>query len=127
MPPLCFKNGLQLVEIPSFFKKIGDLGNQLLAKKLIFLKLRPLPKTGMKSMFDRVINIPIPDDDVIKTVTSLPRTPDNNGLIDVALKRKLEYKKIENKEFVDRETLLQCLGYLKNRRAQAPCACRSRA
>ena len=38
-------------------------------------------------MFDRVINIAIPDDDVIKTVTSLPRTPDNDGLINVKLKR----------------------------------------
>ena len=113
MPPLCFKNGLQLAEIPWCFENIGDLGNQLLAKRLIFLKLRPLPKTGMKSMFDRVINIAIPDDDVIKTVTSLPRTPDNDGLINVKLKRKLEYKRIVNEEFVDRKTLLQCLEYLK--------------
>ena len=117
MPPLCYKNGLELAKIPDEFKNLGELGNQLIAKKLIFLKLRPLPKTGMKSMFDRVINVPIPDDDVIKTVTSLPRNPDNDGLVNVKLKRKLEYNRTVNEEVVDRQTLLKCLEHLKKNHA----------
>ena len=112
MPPLCFFNGLALTEVPDCLK-IGELGNQLLAKKLIFIKIRPLPKTGMKSVFDRVINIPIPDDDVIKTVTCLPRNPENDGLVNVKLKRKLEYKRVVNEEIVDRKKLIDALEFLQ--------------
>ena len=53
MPNLCYKNGLQLAPVPVCLQ-ISSLGNQLLAKHLIFLKIRPLPKTGMGKMNDRV-------------------------------------------------------------------------
>ena len=53
MPNLCFKNGLQLAPVPACLQ-ISSLGNQLLAKHLIFIKIRPLPKTGMGKMNDRV-------------------------------------------------------------------------
>ena len=53
MPNLCFKNGLQLANVPDCLQ-ISSLGNQLLAKHLIFLKIRSLPKTGMGKMNDRV-------------------------------------------------------------------------
>ena len=56
MPNLCFKNGLQLAPVPACLQ-ISSLGNQLLAKHLIFLKIRPLPKTGMGKMNDRVSNL----------------------------------------------------------------------
>ena len=55
MPNLCFKNGLQLANVPDCLQ-ISSLGNQLLAKHLIFLKIRSLPKTGMGKMNDRVSN-----------------------------------------------------------------------
>ena len=53
MPNLCYKNGLDLSKVPKCLQ-ISDVGNQLLAKHLIFLKIRKLPKTGMPSMNDRV-------------------------------------------------------------------------
>ena len=53
MPNLCYKNALQLAPVPVCLQ-ISSLGNQLLAKHLIFLKIRPLPKTGMGKMNDRV-------------------------------------------------------------------------
>ena len=56
MPNLCFKNGLQLANVPDCLQ-ISSLGNQLLAKHLIFLKIRSLPKTGMGKMNDRVSNL----------------------------------------------------------------------
>ena len=56
MPNLCFKNGLQLANVPDCLQ-ISSLGNQLLAKHLIFLKIRSLPKTGMGKMNDRVSNV----------------------------------------------------------------------
>ena len=54
----------------------------------------------------QVINIPISDDDVIKTVSTLPRTKENSGLIDIRLKRKIEYKKVE-RHLCEEENLIQ--------------------
>ena len=55
MPNLCHKNRLQLAEVPKCLQ-ISSLANQLLAKSLIFYKFRPLKKTGMAKMNDRVIS-----------------------------------------------------------------------
>ena len=57
-------------------------------------------------------NIPISDDDVIKTVTSLPRTPQNSGMIEVQLKRKFIYKTPYKNEFQDKAKLEKALDYL---------------
>ena len=60
------------------------------------------------------MNVPISDDDVIKTVTELPRTPSNSGLINVKLQRKLEYNKIEKEQLVDKNDIYEGLKYLQN-------------
>ena len=48
-----------------------------------------LHKTKMDLFNDRVINVPIEDDDLIKTARLLPRS-ENNGLVPVNLKRKMD-------------------------------------
>lgn len=67
----------------------------------------------MKSINDRVINVPIPDDDVIKTVSSLPRSMHNNGLVNIKVKRRLDFKKPEMEELQDPNQLLEAIIYLK--------------
>ena len=56
MPKLCFKNGLQLSPIPECLK-LSSLGNQLLAKYILFLKLREHKKSGFGILNDRVSKI----------------------------------------------------------------------
>ena len=60
----------------------------------------------------QVINIPISDDDIIKTVSSLPRTEETSGLIDVTLRRRMKYKKPYRKEFQNKAQLEEALDYL---------------
>ena len=91
MPPICFKNRLNYMETPDCLK-LSNLEKQLIVKSLLFIKVRELPKTRMQAMNDRVINVPIEDGDIIKEVTSLPRTKKNSGMIAVKLKRKMEMK-----------------------------------
>ena len=67
----------------------------------------------MQSSNDRVICVPIQDDDVIKNVTSLPRTSANDGYITVNLKRMKSLKKNEMQEIVQPEQLLDGLEYLR--------------
>ena len=92
MPPMAAKNSLMPAVIPDCLKNLTDLEKQLIVKNLIFIKVRQLPKTRMNAMNDRVINVPIGDDNIAKRVNSLPRTEDNSGMINVGLKRKLNMK-----------------------------------
>ena len=114
MPPLCFANKLKIAERPSFFKDLKGLEKQLIRKSLPFLKIRQLPKTGMEVLNDRIVNVPISDDDIVKTVTSLPRTSKNDGTINLQFKRKLEYKTYYKAESVRLNQVYDALWYLKN-------------
>ena len=51
--------------------ELTNLEKHLIAKSLVFIKVRQLPKTRMDAMNNRVINVAIEDDDIIKL---LPRT-----------------------------------------------------
>ena len=53
MPKQCFKNGLQLSEVPRCLQ-ISSMSNQLIAKYILFIKFRETPNTRMKLMNDRV-------------------------------------------------------------------------
>ena len=53
MPKQCFKNGLQLSEVPKCLQ-ISSMSNQLIAKYILFIKFRETPNTRMKLMNDRV-------------------------------------------------------------------------
>ena len=67
----------------------------------------------MNSLYDRVICVPIADDDIVKTVTSLPRTSENDGYITINLKRMKSLKKNEMQETVKVEQLFEALEYLR--------------
>ena len=110
MPPMCHKNNLYYKEIPECLQ-LTDIEKQLIVKNLIFIKVRALPKTRMPAINDRVINVPIEDDDIIKEVTSLPRTEKNNGMVTVRLKRKLAMKNFHKEGMIrpEKRVKAQCL------------------
>ena len=89
-------NGLQLQETDEMINheglKLTELEGALIAKTIIFQKIYQLPKSRWTALKDRLINIPINDDDIVNTLEQIPRTPRDAGLIGVALKRKKEYK-----------------------------------
>ena len=89
---MCFKNSLEPSVVPNCLKDLTNLEKQLIVKNLIFIKIRQLPKTRMDAMNDRVINVPIDDDNIAKRVTSLPRTEKNSGMVNIGIKRKLKMK-----------------------------------
>ena len=90
MPPLNIQNGIDQDEIPEELE-LTPLEKQLIAKNLYFLKVRKLTKTQMDVFNDRVINVPLEDEDLLKTARSLPRS-ENNGVVPINLKRKLDLK-----------------------------------
>ena len=57
--------------------------------------------------------MPIADEDIIKTVTSLPRSSSNDGFLIVNLKRMKCLKKNEKQEKVQIDQLFEALEYLR--------------
>ena len=115
IPPLSVKNGLTIEDIPSELD-LSELSNVLVAKNIIFLKLFKLPKSRWSALKDKIINVPITDDDILKTLselTSLPRLPDQAGLIPVQLKRKMSYKSAVQEAYIDPQKLITAVAKLK--------------
>ena len=52
MPPLCWKNSLDYMETPECLQ-LTNMEKQLIAKSLVFIKIRQLPVSRMDSMNDR--------------------------------------------------------------------------
>ena len=88
LPPLSSKNKLAL-EKQDENLTLTELEGALIAKNIIFQKIRQLPKSRWTVLTDRIINVPIENKDVLNTIELLPRNPKEAGLIGVSLKRKL--------------------------------------
>ena len=112
VPSINVSNALALEEIPEELK-ISDLEQQLIAKVLIFMKIKKLPTTRMKAVIDKVISVPLENQDIEKTVKTLPRQPDDAEIVAVALKRKLELKNHHLKEYIRPKGVVDAVKKLK--------------
>ena len=68
----------------------------------------------MAGVKDRLVNVPVHEDDVINTVESLPRTPKEAGIVPIKLKRKKEYKNTHKEEYVSVPKIKKALKTLKS-------------
>ena len=91
IPNINVTNDLWLDKVPEELK-VTDLEQQLFSKNILFMKIKPMPKHQNVKIVDRVINVPLHDIDITKTITSLPRTLDSAYLVNVEFKRKLDMK-----------------------------------
>ena len=118
LPPMSAMNNLQLHRTDKKLEEEGlrltELEGALIAKSIIFQKIYQLPKSRWTALKDRLINIPIKDDDIINTLEQMPRTPKDAGLIGVALKRKKEYKSAHKNQLIDPKKLYKMLDMLRN-------------
>jgi hypothetical protein len=113
MPPECRQNNMQIDPQPEEMK-LTELSSNLIARNIQFQKIYQLPKSRYTGIKDKIINVPVPEDSVLHTVTSLPRTPNEAGLIGVELKRKLEYSNTHHKaQLIDPNQIYKAMEYLK--------------
>ena len=117
MPPMSSLNGLTLTETDEEIKKqkleLTELEGALISKNILFQKIFQLPKSRWTALKDRVINVPIKEDSILNTLEQLPRTPQDAGLIGVALKRKKEYQNIHKHQLINPDKLFKILAKLK--------------
>ena len=99
VPSMSVANSLKLVHLPNSSLKLSELENNLIAKRILFQKIYQLPKSRMAGMKDRLINIPIYEQDVINTIENIPRTPNEAGLLEIKLKRKIDLLKLKSSQY----------------------------
>jgi hypothetical protein len=117
VPPIAHVNGLFTEDIPDNLK-LNELGATLIARNIIFLKLFKLPRSRWNALKDKIVNVPIENDDVQKTlncVTQLPRCIGESGIIPVKLKRKMCYKNTVLSSYVDPDLMVQAVQFLRDR------------
>ena len=85
----------------------------MIARRIVFMKIFLLPKSRWTALKDKIVNIPINEDDIINTITRLPRTPQEAGLIEVDLKRKVEYQNSHQKQLINPHKCFKMLEILK--------------
>ena len=64
------------------------------------------------SSLNRVINVPITDDNIAKRVNSLPRSEDNSGMVNIGLKRKLNMKNYHKHGLINPNRVYKACEYL---------------
>ena len=112
IPKSHFTNGLWLDKVPDELL-LKDLEQQLIARSLLFMKVKKLPTTRMKAMHDMVISVPIEEDDISKNISALPRHPDDANIVAVQLKRKVLWKNTHLEEFIRPAKCIKAVVKLK--------------
>ena len=80
------------------------------------MKIHHLPKSRWGAVKDKTVNIPMYDEDLLKTyntLNALPRSPNNAGIIPVALKRKVSYKNKVLEAYINPQKLRAAILKLK--------------
>ena len=117
LPPKSVKNCLELHNTDAELKKedlwLTELEGSLIAQNIVFQKIYQLPKSRWTGLKDKVINVPISTDSINNTLSLLPRTPAQAGLIGISLKRKKEMKNTHKQQLINPDKIFRMLQKLK--------------
>ena len=105
-------NRLNFVELPKLFQYIRRLERLLLSKRILFKKVKVMPRGKSLNVKGSICNIPVSEVDV--SCNLLPVPADINGFINVKLKRKLEYKGHVVFEAARPDVVIQFLEFLRS-------------
>ena len=76
--------------------------------------MHTLSRSRQKAMVDKVISVPVEEDDVSKTISNLPRHPDDSKIVAVQLKRKLEMKNTHLEEYIQPKKCIDAVEMLQS-------------
>ena len=113
MPPECRQNNMQ-IDPQAEKMKLTELESSLIARNIQFQKIHMLPTSRYTGNKDKIINVPVPEGSALNTINSMPRTPNEAGLIGVEIKRKLEHKNTHLKgQMVNVVKIYKAIDHLK--------------
>ena len=112
----CVMNNLQLHDTDQQLREqdmeCTELEGALCAKALLFQKIVLLVKSRWTGLIDKIINIPVPDENINNLMAQFPRLPKDSGMVIAVLKRKLEYKNLHTKQLVNPDRMCRLLAKL---------------
>ena len=111
IPCQSVSNKLELYSFPTELNDIRKLERILISQRILFSKVIIMHKGEFPKLKGAICNVPIETPNVCNV---LPRGSDNNGIINVELKRKLSYKCPIISQQVRREKIQSLLSFLKN-------------
>ena len=103
-------NKLALDDLPDEMQRLNRLEKVLISKRILFKKISILPKGQQPKIKGAICNIPI---DVESVSNCLPRATNNNGILFVKLKRKIEFRGHVYFESVRPNCIQEALEYLR--------------
>ena len=103
-------NMLEVSELPKEFRDIQRFERVFTAIRLFFKKISIIPKDQSPNLKDALCNVPI---DVVYVCKALTRPADNNRIVIVKLKRKLQHRDHVYFESVRSNFIMRLLQHLK--------------
>ena len=89
VPCQAVSNNLQLFELPNAFSDLRKLERVLISKRLLFKRITIMPKGQSSKIKGGICNVPIEADEICNI---LPRSAENNGIVQVSLKKKNQFQ-----------------------------------
>ena len=115
MPNMCHSNALDINTFPEELADLTNIELMMIKKKLVFIRLMEKKSSLMKYMTRNIVNVPISDSDIIKSVSYLPRTGNNLGMVNVAFKRERKRFYYRKPELIRPSKVNEALLYLKSK------------
>ena len=109
VPKLCLANGLDFPQIPEELQGLSQLEHRLVSARIPFMQLRELRPTTQLGIRGNIVNVPI---DIEQSVNILPREFYRTSTIQLAFKRRLQYKGNYIAEWVRPHAVYRATEYL---------------
>ena len=109
-PTQAVTNKLQIFDLPELDSPLRRLEKIIISKRILFKRITIMPKGQCPKIKGSICNVPIKADDICNV---LPRGMDSNGVVQVALKKKMNFKSNVYLESVRPNIIRDVLNYLK--------------
>ena len=109
MPKLCPANGLDFPQIPYELKELSQLEYRLVSAHIPFMQLRELRPTTQLGIRGNIVNVPI---EIEESVNILPKEFDRTSTIQLAFKRRLQYRGSYIKEWIRPHAVYRAAEFL---------------
>ncbi|KAG5674792.1 hypothetical protein PVAND_004740 [Polypedilum vanderplanki] len=90
-------SNLRFPDVPDVVKNLSPLAERMVAARIPFMKIEQISYDRQLKIKSGVVNVPI---DVRRTVQSIPQPPEESGVVEISLMRKMEYRNAYMKEIV---------------------------
>ena len=115
IPPMSHINQLKTVDLTNMvdIRELNPLENTLIALNIPFQLIYKTSVSRWNKTKRQLVNIPIPHDKMMSTVSSIPRTPEESPIVNIYFKRKKSMTSSHCEQYVNIERIYSVLEQLR--------------